>query len=104
MTREQAHADALYASLGRAATFAPKTGPALAVTLLRASAPGVQGILDAEAQTPGWVWKVRKSEVAHPAVGDRFQMADGTLLEIQADPETFGRYGAQWKLDCREVV
>lgn len=103
MTDAQAHADALYASLGQAATFAPRTGPALAVTLLRAAAPEVQAILDAEVQGPGYVWKVRKSEVAHPKVGDRFQLTSGTLLEIQADPETFGRHGVQWRLDCREV-
>lgn len=99
----QRHADALYRSLGRAATWLPRTGPAAAVTLLRAMAPELMSVRGLDVVNEGSVWHARVSEVARPQEGDHFRLADGRLMRVQSPPRPFGRRDLQWLLDCHEV-
>ncbi len=99
----QRHADAIYAALGRPATWLPHTGPPKAVSLVRSSAAELLSIRGLDFVGEGDIWHVRVSEAPEPKQGDHFELDDGRLIQVQAPPRLHGRRDLQWYLDCHVV-
>lgn len=103
MIDQQGLVDGLFTTFGRDVTWQPKTGPSATVKLRRAAPPETRQVLTLETGSDGFVWVARTSEIECPVKGDRFHLADGRAMEIQSDPQRFGRHELQWIFDAAEV-
>ena len=52
---------------------------------------------------PQRLFKVLVSEIATPAVGDRFTLPSGRVMEIVADPRREDAVGCMWTLPTKEI-
>lgn len=75
--------DAAYAVHGEAATYVPRDGASVAVTVIYGIEPGA-GAFDSGTRQTDAVLSVRVSEVADPKQGDTVTLADGTCHTVRS--------------------
>jgi hypothetical protein len=86
----------LYAAYGEAASWSADSGAATSVTIRRQAGDAEIGFGGSEALVDSDVFRVRTSEIATPATGDKVTLTEGgQVLKIIADPRR-AKQGAEW--------
>lgn len=90
--------DAAYAANGEAATYVPRAGASMAVTVVHGMQTAAPLGFESGATQTDNLLRVRVSEVAEPARGDTLTLADASCVEVR-DAERLNRW--EWGLVLR---